>query len=512
VANNSNQIVETDKGKVRGAYSKGLYVFNGIRYAAPPVGALRWMPPGPAAPWQGIFEARDFGPVAPQNPRVPGILEVPGFDMPEPQSEDCLYLNIRTPGLDAGKRPVMVWLHGGAFTIGSGSQPSYRGEVLAARGDVVVVTINYRLGLLGFLNLNVATDGGIPSTGNEGLLDQIAALQWVRDNINAFGGDPGNVTVFGESAGAMSIGCLMAMPKARGLFHKAILESGTGSMARPLNQCAAVAKRFLEITGVNSNDIDGIRSLSVDRILAAQEELTLMIPGSITPVAPVIDGDILPETAIDAIRKGSASEVPTLIGNNLEESKLFNIRHPEQQTIDEATLVRHLQSLIPAAEVPRLLNTYRTARSARGELVTPPEILSAVQTDIMFHIPAIHVAEAQCRNGQPAYSYIFTWKSPALNGALGACHALEIGFVFGTYEDSFCGAGEEVETLSAKMQDAWLRFARMGNPSCASLGDWPPYCDKRKTMLLGPECHVVEAPYDEERRLWETITDIRPAA
>ncbi len=225
-------IVETKSGKIEGAYQDDLFVFKGIPFASPPVGEFRWLPPQPVKPWKSIRQAQAFGPTAPHNSG--GLSLMAEYRLEEPQSEDCLYLNVWTPGLDSSKRPVMVWIHGGAFNRGSGSSPQYAGNSLAKRGNAVIVTINYRLGCLGFLNLDKVTGGKIPATGNEGLLDQIAALHWVQDNIASFGGDPGNVTVFGESAGGMSIGCLLAMPLARGLFHKAILQSG--SLCLPTNR------------------------------------------------------------------------------------------------------------------------------------------------------------------------------------------------------------------------------------------------------------------------------------
>jgi para-nitrobenzyl esterase len=509
---NNQPVVAITQGKISGKRQGGVFVFKGIPYAAPPTGPRRWLPPAPPEPWQGVREATRFGPIAPQISRGPAPFQVPGFDEPEPQSEDCLFLNIWTPGLDDRARPVMFWIHGGGFTIGSGSQPSYYGDILASREDVVVVTVNFRHGMFGFLNLNEITGGRIPATGNEGLLDQVAALHWVRDNVAAFGGDPGNITIFGESSGAMSVGCLMVMPRARGSFHKAIMESGTGAMARPLGICVDMSKRFLEVTGLKSNDIDGIRSLSVEELLEAQRTLTREAPGGITPVAPVIDGIVIPEVASEALKKGSAAGIPTLVGSNLEETKIFYLRHPESRTVDEAGMVRLLRSNVPAGDIQRLVDTYRTARAGRGEPVTPAEILSAIRSDIMGRIPATHVAEAQCRNGQAAYTYIFTWKSPAMNGILGACHALEIGFVFGAPNAGFCGSGPEVEALSRQVQDAWAAFARSGNPSCASLGDWPSYCDKRKTMMLGRDPHIEEAPYEAERQIWETITEVLPVA
>ena len=225
-------LVELTSGKLEGSREESGYIFRGVPYAAPPVGERRWLPPQPVEPWPGIRPAWEYGTIAPQNVMPGG----PKIRLEQEQAEDCLYLNIWTPGLDNARRPVMLWLHGGGFTGGSGSDALYEGGSLSARGDVVVVTINYRLGVLGFLNLDIITQGRIPATGNEALLDQLAALKWVKENIAAFGGDPGNVTVFGQSAGAMSIGCLMVMPAARGSFHKAILESGAGSTAVPLDQ------------------------------------------------------------------------------------------------------------------------------------------------------------------------------------------------------------------------------------------------------------------------------------
>ena len=224
-------IVNSKQGKLQGLKEDNLFVFKGIPFAAPPVGKFRWMPPQPVSLWTGVRPALEYGTIAPQKPMSGGFM---GQGKPEPQSEDCLYLNVYTPGIDNKRRPVMVWIHGGAFSVGSGSEKMFQSGKIAQRGDVVLVTINYRLGALGFLNLDKVTGGKIPSTGNEGLLDQVAALEWVRDNIAAFGGDPENVTIFGESAGGMSVASLMVLPAASGLFHKAIIESAVGAIARPL--------------------------------------------------------------------------------------------------------------------------------------------------------------------------------------------------------------------------------------------------------------------------------------
>lgn len=500
-------IVETNTGKIEGYQRRGLYVFKGIPYAAPPVGGRRWLPPEPVEPWSGVRQAQSYAAIAPQNMGQQDIFKE--FSVEEPQSEDCLYLNVWTPGLDDARRPVLFWIHGGGFTDGSGSQPVYKGSRLAARGNVVVVTINYRLGSLGFLNLNEVTGGRIPATGNEGLLDQIAALKWARDNITAFGGDPENVTIFGESAGGMSVGCLMALPQARGLFHKAIPQSGAANTAHPLDQAVQVVEQFLDILSLNTSDVDTLCSLPVERLLAAQQKLTLeMLMSNLRiglPLQPVIDGATLPALPLDAIKDGSADKIPIVVGSTLEEWKSLGIMDQELPKLDEAGLLRRCQRLMPAEGVEGLIETYREARAKRGAATTPVELFMAIQTDRVFRIPAIRLVEAQRDHNQPAYNYLFTWRSPIFDGILGACHALELGFLFGTYEENFSGTGPAADILARNIQDAWLAFARTGDPSCESLRAWPPYGDRRQTMLLGEKCVVEEAPYEEERRAWDSV-------
>ena len=507
MSKNKKAVVETKSGKIEGSYKQDLYIFKGIPYAAPPIRERRWLPPGPVKPWKGVRQASTFGAIAPQNVR--GFSIIKDYRAEEPQNEDCLYLNVWSPGLDSTHRPVLVWIHGGAFNAGSGSQPMYTGSTLALRGDVVVVTTNYRLGVLGFLRLNEVTGGRIPATGNEGLLDQVAALKWVRDNIAAFGGDPKNITVFGESAGGSSIGCLLAMPQARGLFNKAILQSGVGSMAAQSDAAVLVGEHFLRIFGLSAGDADTLRSLTVERLLAADLELRdkAIAQGEglkITATVPVVDGKTLPAKPIEAIKQGSADNIPVLVGSNLEEWKAFSATDQELPKLDEAGLVRRCQNFIPAEYVGGLIEAYRKARAKRGAPASPAELFTAIQTDRTFRMPCIRLVEAQSHH-QPTYNYLFTWKSPILGGILGACHALDIGFVFGTYNDSFGGSGPAADRLSRNIQDAWISFARTGNPSCESAGTWPPYGERRVTMILGEECHTEEAPYEEERCAWDSI-------
>jgi len=497
-------------GELEGVCSEGVYAFKGVPYAAPPLGPRRWLPPQPAEPWQGVYRAHMFRDTAPQNP----MLEGPAAQQePEPQSEDCLFLNIFTPGLDDARRPVMVWIHGGAFTFGSGSAPAFDGSRLAKRHDVVIVTLNYRLGLLGFLNLSEVTAGRIPSTGNEGLLDQAAALRWVRDHIAAFGGDPANVTVFGESAGAMSIACLSVMPAARGLFAKAILESGTGSTAMPLADAVAVGELFLEVVGAAADDIGALRRLSVERLLAAELVMRERLakpwePMRITATAPVIDGRVLPDMPTRLSAQGASKDIPMIVGTNLEEWRLFDLADPHRAKIDRAEVVRRLSAFVPAPQALDIVDRYAQARARRHEDTSAPELLTAITGDLMFRIPALQLVEAQRQHNPHVYNYLFTYRSPVMGGVFGACHALEMGFVFGTHDDLFCGTGPAADRLAASIQDAWTTFARTGTPSCTSMGDWPPYGEERWTMMIDVPCRLEAAPYEDERRAWAEVGEL----
>lgn len=495
--------VTTKQGKLQGSKENNLFVFRGIPFAAPPVGNLRWMPPQPVPAWEGVRPALKYGTIAPQKMMPAGGPIAVGTS--EPRSEDCLYLNVYSPGLDTKKRPVMVWIHGGAFSIGSGSETMFRSGSLAERGDIVLVTLNYRLGALGFLNLDKVTGGKIPSTGNEGLLDQVAGLEWVRDNISGFGGDPDNVTIFGESAGGMSVASLMVLPRARGLFHRAIIESAVGAIGRPLENSIYTAETFLKIAGISADDIEGLMNMQPEKMLEVQEKVALETDQGEAPCIPVADGVIMPLMPLEAFSQDVAAKVPTMIGSNLDEQKLFSLMNPMHQKMDDAMLVGLLKRNVPEEDIPMIVDVYKREKEKRGETVRPLDLYSAINTDIMFRNIAQHIIGAQQEHGIPAYNYLFTWKSPALGGALGAAHALEVGFVFGTMDDIFCGTGPAADKVSEQMQDAWTTFAHTGNPSCDSLGEWPEYGAERKTMIISEECRVEEAVYEEERKIWEKV-------
>ncbi|MEW6184106.1 MAG: carboxylesterase/lipase family protein [Thermodesulfobacteriota bacterium] len=514
MAEKSEVMVETASGKIQGFQKDGLNYFRGIPYAAPPVGNLRWLPPHQVKPWSGVRKAEAFGSIAHQ-PK--GELElllsiVDQEARTQKQDEDCLYLNVTSPGLDGAKRPVMVWIHGGAFRTGSGSHPFYDSPALSRRGDVVVVTINYRLGPLGFLNLNEITKGRIPSTGNEGLLDQVAALKWVQENIETFGGDPENVTLFGESAGGASVGCLLTLPAARGLFQKAIPQSGAAHISNPLEKAVLISENFLDILGLIPEKIDALLAVPPDQLIKAAGELALRGQTTVReiggmPLQPIVDGKVLPKMPFEAVKEGTARGIPVLVGSTLEEWKLFAAMDPRVAKTDEALLIKRCRRLIPGGDAEAIITSYREARTRRGEPAGPVDLFVALQTDRIFRIPALRLAEEQGRQGSPAYVYLFTWPSPFNGGQLGSCHALELGFLFGTHEEKFFGSGPAADTLAREIQDAWLAFAQQGDPSNKILGTWPVYSESKETMILGRESGLQKTPYEQERQSWDTVPD-----
>jgi para-nitrobenzyl esterase len=496
--------VSTKNGKLEGDFQNGIYVFKGVPYAAPPVGNLRWMPPQPMKTWTGLRPARQYAAISPQN-LMPAAGFAPSF-AGQDQSEDCLFLNIWTPGLDDARRPVMFWIHGGAFIIGCGTEGFLEGGNLAKRGDVVLVSINYRLGALGFMNLKETTGGKIPATGNEGMLDQVAALDWVRENIAAFGGNPDNITIFGFSAGGMSVGTLLAMSAARGKFHKAINRSGAANVVSTLDNAVKITAQFMQIFGLKGKDADSLRQLTVAQLLKGQEKLGIQLRETkhrATPFQPVVDGSVLTEFPMISIKKGSSKNVPILAGNTLDELKAMNAMDPNLRNLDEAGLVGRLKTMLPAALVPGIIKAYREALPQRGSPVTPLEILGSINTDMMFRIPTIRLVEAQHNHGMQAYNYLFTYKSPAMGGTLGAMHGLDNPLLFGCLDADFTGNSPEVENLAIKIQDSCAAFARTGDPSCNSIGKWPVYGKNRMTMILDKNTRVESAPYEAERRAWD---------
>ncbi len=509
-------IVETRSGKVEGREEQGALVFRGIPFARPPVGELRLRPPVREEPWSGVRPALEHGATAPQNASMVGaLLGLPGGQ----QEEDCLTLAVTTPACDGARRPVMFWIHGGGFVMGAGSQPVYESPALAVRGDVVLVTINYRLGALGWLALPALGDeeGGV--VGNLGLLDQIAALEWVRDCIDRFGGDPDNVTIFGESAGGMSVGTLLGTPRAAGLFRRAILQSGASHNVAPLETGARVAEVLMKELGLEPNAVERLRALPAGRILEAQGRALLQMAQQVRgiPFQPTLDGAVLSAPPLDALAGGLAHDVDVLVGTNADEWRLFGIADPKARDLDDEGLERRVERNVPGhdakgrSHAKRAIETYRAARSGAGLAAAASDLWFAIEGDRFFGVPALRLAERKAARGGRVYKYLFTWKSPAMNGALGSCHALEIPFVFGTLATlpglrAFVGDGPAAEALSQRMQDAWAAFAWTGDPSGPELGPWPAFDpDRAATMIFGAECGVAEGPHRAELAFWDGL-------
>jgi para-nitrobenzyl esterase len=495
-------VLETVSGRLAGERSGDLFVFRGIPYAQPPVGPLRWRLPEPAEAWTGVREATHFAPICPQAPtQIEALL---GGSLGA-QSEDCLYLNVWTPGCDGGRRPVMVWIHGGAFVIGAGSQSIYNGRHLAAR-DCVVVTLNYRLGVFGFLNLADGTGESEFGSGAEGIADQVLALHWVKQNIAAFGGDPENVTVFGESAGAMSIGVLLSIPATRGLFHKAIAQSGAAHIGYDRERSARVARAFVEELG--NPPASALHEIPYGALVKAQIALLADLrQGNDTrklgavAFQPTIDGSLVPGRPIDVIRAGEGHNVPLLTGTTKDEWRLFSSASPRLRLMSRSTFESRVHAIAGEA-APALLAAY-----ADG---TTFDRFNALMTDKVFAMPAIALAEAL---RAPAHMYRFDWCSRFLGGVMGSCHALELGFVFGTYNAgmaaSFFGSGPAADALADTMMDCWTAFARSGNPETGGSGPWPEYAEESRAVMIfgdGPP-RTVERLNETRRLAWSELPD-----
>lgn len=406
----------------------------------------------------------------------------------------------------------MVWLHGGAFVIGAGSQGIYDGKYLAAR-DVVVVTVNYRLGAFGFVDLHGATDGRLPATGSEGLADQIRALQWVKANIAQFGGDPTNVTLFGESAGGMSVAALMASPRAQGLFAKAIPQSGAAHIGHDRDRATRVARALLDKMGIAASNPESLLDASYGAIVKAQiailaESRDGKDPHKLgrMPFQPAIDGEVLPLKPIEAIAGGAARGVAMMTGTTAEEWKLFTAANPKLRLMSAKNFAERVQRIAGPELAPAMLAAYSEGSTF--------DRFNAAITDKSFMVPATRLLEAQGAHA-PVFAYRFDWRSKLLGGIFGSCHALELGFVFGTHSqklvNAFFGKGEAADALSSAMMDSWAAFARNGDPSATATGPWPRYdTATRKTMIFGDGVpHVVDAPNETRRKAWDNISERR---
>jgi para-nitrobenzyl esterase len=501
-------VAQTAAGLVRGAEEDGLWVFRGVPYARVDAGTGRWRVPEPPRRWSGIRDALAWGPIAPQVPPIPG-LSLPGD--PVDAGEDCLNLNVWTPGLDDAARPVLVWHHGGGFTTGTGASGLFDGRHLASAG-VVVVTFNYRLGALGFLAHPELADAEGGAIGNWGLVDQLTLLGWVQEHIAQFGGDPGNVTVFGESAGAMSIADVLCAPVAAGLFRRAVLQSGPPATGT-VDWGARRAERLVELLGSRSVQRHALEALSPDELVAATRQLAAQIPGDgglPLPFLPIVDGVVLDQAPELAMAEPEAERVPVLIGTTRDEAALYIALDPSSIELEPDGVVRRLGRLVSHDAAHGVVDAYLEARTARHEPVTGRDLWTAVVSDYVFRLPSVHLAERYAAHGAAAYSYLFSWESPFLGGAFGSCHGLDVPFVFGSVANPavhpFTGGGEDAFALSMRMRHAWLAFARTGDPSCDAVGDWPRYDPgKRATMVFGRDAGLEDDPRGPERAVWDVV-------
>ena len=497
------QIVKTSNGPIRGRMdNRGLYVFKGVRYGAPPVGDLRFKPPRKPAPWTEVADASKYGARAIQAAGgAAAEADTPGM------SEDCLFLNVWTPGLDNKKRPVMVWLHGGGFSSGSGGDSITEGGNLARKGDVVVVSVNHRLSVFGYLQLGKEWGPEYASSGQAGMLDIVLSLEWVRDNITHFGGNPGNVAIFGESGGARKVPMLMAMPVAKGLFHKAIIESGSGLDAPSREDAISLGRELLKKLGITEGDHEALKRAGTQAIFNAQPppgsnasspagQLTMPIPGFV----PCVDGIALPRKPFIPDAPPISAKIPVLIGSNKDEMTIFRARDPKFGASTDEEFTAYVRQQLPG-KAEALIPALRTAFPG----YTPSHLITATETMKGYWIATVLQAERKAAQGAaPVYVYLLAWETPVDGGRLRAHHALDLPLVFNNIESgrNMVGPGPEPQRLSDLMSSAWIAFARSGDPNTSGLPKWPPYDLKsRATMIFNLDSRVQNDPYSEIRRI-----------
>jgi para-nitrobenzyl esterase len=514
----NNATVEITRGRLRGQSADGVIAFKGIPYAAPPVGHRRFMAPEPFPPWWGTRDALGFGYRAMQPESAFGLpselVDMMGRPV-EAIEENCLFLNVWTPSVtDGEKRPVMVWLHGGAFIAGSGSSRISEGTRLCRHGDVVVVTLNHRLGAFGFLHLAELGGAAYADSGIAGMLDIVAALEWVRDNIAAFGGDAANVTIFGESGGGAKVSVLMAMPAAKGLFHRAIIQSGPAVEMMPPEAATDVAAKVLHELSIAPGSLDRLRDVPAEQLLATQQAVLAANPGSFANrrrmgFNPVLGGRHLPSGPFEPTAPALSADIPLMIGTNKDEMALFLAFSPLLASATEDNVAELARSFV-GDRAERIVDAYRRARPND----TARDLLVAITTDQAMRLPSLVMAERKvAQAAAPVFVYLFTFETPVMDGRLKSCHALEIPFVFDTIEAApITGPGPGRQDLANAMSTTWIQFARAGDPNHRGLPSWPAYdLHTRPTLVFDRAVRLESDPQAAERKAWDLPVADAPA-
>jgi para-nitrobenzyl esterase len=500
-----NAIAETSRGRVRGVITDGIRTFKGIPYGASTDGPNRFREAKPAVPWTGVRDTFDYGPMCPQELR-PRPSFAASWAAEQSFSEDCLVINVWTPALrDHHKRPVMVWFHGGGFSTGSGGNPVYDGTNLARKGDVVVVTLNHRLNLFGHLYLARIGGTEYAESGNLGILDLVAALRWLHTNIAEFGGDPANITIFGQSGGGAKVSTLMAMPQTRGLFHRAIVQSGSQLDGLTTDEANANALAFLKAIDVPVNDLTRLQKLTVEQLLTALQNV-MRAPGGRPHFSPVVDGKFLPKAPWIPEGPPNSASVPMMIGTvKTETTALIGGDDPSVFTLDDAGLRKKLAAWIPAGDIDRVIAGYRKSvpESSPSDLFFA--ITSAREVRQQAWIQAEHKA---AQNAAPVWLYELDWQTPVDGGKWESPNSLDLAFVFDNVarSESMVGHGDQQRVLAEQMSSAWLAFARNGDPNNKSSPRWPPFrVPERATMVFDVKSRTVNDFRGDERQLLASL-------